>query len=64
MKVIVDRIEEDYIVVELNKKEFYNIPKQLLNDVKEGNVVEIKVLKGETKKRQDNINNLVNNLFE
>ncbi len=64
MKVIVDRVEENNVIVELNKKEFYNIPKQLINDVQEGDIIEIKVLKGETKKRQVKINKLVNDLFE
>ena len=49
MKVIVDRIENNYVVVEL---------------VTEGDIVHINILKEETKLRKEKINKLADKLFK
>lgn len=68
MQVIIDRFEGEYAVVEYEnsdgKEVFVNIPKVLLADASEGDVVEITVNKDETKKRAENIKNLMDSLFE
>lgn len=63
MEVIVDRIENDYIVVETIDKEIYNIPLGLIPDVEEGDIIKIIVDKDEKKLRKEKINNLMNDIF-
>ncbi len=64
MKVIIDRFEGDYAVVELDIGHFVNMPKELVLDAKEGDVVEIIVNHQETEKRKKHIQDLMNDLFE
>lgn len=64
MKIIVDRIEENIATVELENGEMLNIPKILLEDAKEGDIVEIIIRKKETMERQQMIEEFLNDLFE
>lgn len=64
MKVIVDRIENEMVVVEINENTNCNIPKVLIPFAKEGDVIEIKILADETNKRKEKINSLMNDLFK
>lgn len=68
MQVIIDRFEGDFAVVEYinddGHEEFANVPKVLLIDADEGDVVDITVNKDETKRRADNIKSLMDSLFE
>ncbi|MCM1053803.1 MAG: DUF3006 domain-containing protein [Ruminococcus sp.] len=64
MEVIIDRFEGEYAVVELDIGLFVNIPKVLIPGAHEGDVIEIKINSNKTKKREEHITNLVNNLFE
>ena len=64
MRVIIDRFEDNYAVVETENNEFYNIDKNLLEGAKEGDVIDIIINKEETKKRNISISNLVDKLFE
>ena len=63
-KMIVDRIEEDFIVLEIAEGEFINIPKKLIPEAKEGDFVEIKVNNEESQIQEEKINYLMNDLFE
>lgn len=63
MKVIIDRFEGDYAIVELDVGKFVHLPKVLVPDAKEGDVVEIRVNSDETKKRKEHITQLMDNLF-
>lgn len=63
MKIIVDRIEENYAIVELNGKT-YDLPIELIPDVKEGDILKIEVLKDETEQRKEEIQKLMNTVFE
>lgn len=64
MKVILDRYEEDYAVVELKNGELVNIPKILLENAEEGDIIEIRVLKKETDERKNYLQGLADQLFE
>ena len=64
MKVIIDRFEGDYAIVEIAVGEFVNIPKILLSNAKEGDVIEISKDSKETINRKRNIQKLMNDVFE
>ena len=64
MKVIIDRFEGDYAVVEIDVGKFVNMQKILIPNAKEGDVVEIIVNQEETQKRKEHIKDLMSNLFQ
>ncbi len=64
MKVIVDRIEGDYAVVEIAIGKCVNIPRVLVPDAKEGDIIKIEIEKKETEERKKYIKDLMNNVFE
>ena len=64
MDVIVDRVEGDYAVVEIEKGKMYNLPLELVPNVKEGDVVTITINKGKTEERKKTIEELMNSVFE
>ena len=64
MKVIIDRFEGDYVVVEIDKGNFVNLPKELVPNAKEGDIVIIRVDREETNKRKEHVKDLMNQLFE
>ena len=64
MEVIVDRFEGDYAVVEIAIGKCVNIPRVLVPDAKEGDIIKIEIEKNETEKRKKYIKDLMNNVFE
>lgn len=64
MEVIVDRFEGEYAIVEVSVGQFVQMPKVLVHGAKEGDVIKITVDKEASQKRKENIQNLMNNLFE
>ena len=64
LKVILDRFEEDFALVELENKEILNIPRILVSEAEEGDIIEIRICKEETRQRQEEIEKLANDLFE
>ena len=64
MKVIIDRFEGDYAVVELEVGKSVNIPKILIPDAKEGDVIKIIIDRDTTEERKNQIQELVNNVFD
>ena len=64
MKVIVDKISDGKITVELKDKSFAVMDLKIMPNVKEGDVLTIEIDSDETEKRENNIKNLMNNLFE
>lgn len=64
MEVIVDRFEGDYAVVEIAIGNCVNIPRVLVPDAKEGDIIKIEVEKGKTEERKKYIKDLMNNVFE
>lgn len=64
MKVIIDRFEGDYAVVEIEIGKCVNIPKVLIPNAKEGDIIKIEIDKKETLERKKHIQELMNNVFE
>lgn len=71
MKAVVDRIENDFAVVELEDGKFINIPlSELPIEVKEGSVIEFldndkyRILEDEEKERRKQNFNALNSLFK
>lgn len=63
MQVVVDRIEEDYIVVELEDGSVIDVPKVLIPGAKEGDVVDIYINRDETDKKNTEVKKLMDDLF-
>ncbi len=65
MKVIIDRFEGDFAVVELeNGSVFANMPKALVpKEAKEGDVISITVDREETERRRQHIRAMMNKIF-
>lgn len=63
MKVIVDRLEGDYVVVELEIGDVIHVPSLLFPNVKEGDVVRIEIDQMETERRKEKIEKMVNDIF-
>lgn len=64
MKVIIDRFEGDFAVVEMPDKTFINVPKQIFKEAVESDVIDITVDKYETERRKKRIVGLLNELFK
>ncbi|ABR47504.1 conserved hypothetical protein [Alkaliphilus metalliredigens QYMF] len=65
MKVIIDRFEGKYVVVELLDQTMVDMPIQLVPlNAKEGDVLEIKVDSEETKRRKARITKLMDELWD
>jgi len=65
MRIIIDRIEEEFFVVELENKQIINVPKAIMpRNAKEGDVISIEVDVGESTERKKKINDLMNELWE
>ena len=64
MKIVVDRFEGDFGIVELEDMTFVEIPKILLQNAKEGDVVSIDIDYEETEKRKKEIDSLIDDLFQ
>lgn len=64
MKVIIDRFEGEYAIVEIEIGNFVNIPKILLPNAKEGDVVKIEIDKNETELQRKKIENLMEKVFK
>ena len=64
MKVTIDRIEDNFIIIELKNGKTFEIPKEIFPNVVEGDIVNIEVDLEETKKKKKEINKLINQVFE
>ena len=65
MKVIIDRFEGEFAVVELPDRTTANMSVKLLEPgFKEGDIVEIRILQSETQSRKKAMDDLVKDLFE
>ena len=57
MTFTIDRIEGNYLIVELENGKIINLPKELIPNAKENDIYTITLNKDEMKKRKNNINN-------
>lgn len=65
MKVIIDRIEGGFAVVELENGSHFNLPTGLLPEgAKEGSVIDISLDKAAEEKKRRDISRLENKLFK
>lgn len=65
MKIIIDRIEGGFAVVELENGSHFNLPAQLLPEgAKEGSVIDISLDKAAEESRRRDISRLENKLFK
>ena len=64
MKVIIDRIEGDSVIVEIGVGKIVSVPKILFQNAKEGDVFKIEIDREEANARKEKIQKLMNNLFE
>jgi len=64
LKVIIDRFEGEYAVVEMEDKIMVNIPKCLIPESQEGDIIRIEIDKNETELRKKDIKKLMNDLWE
>ena len=63
MKIVIDRFEGDFAVIELEDGSFVNAPRKLFCDGREGETYCIIKDKEETKKRKKRIEDLRKRLF-
>ena len=63
MEVIVDRIEGDYLVLELDNQKNVSVPKVLIPKAVEGDIIDISINYEKRAKRENEINNLKSKLF-
>ncbi len=63
MEVVVDRIEEDFLVLELPNSKHVNVPKELIPDALEGDIIDIKINFEKRENREKEIEILSNQLF-
>jgi len=65
MQITIDRFEENYAVVELENKKMVEIPLEIVpSGAKEGSVLEIIINHEETKKRKEEAEDLMDELWE
>ena len=64
MKGIIDRFEGEYAVLEIGDGRHVDLPRALVPDAHEGDVVNITVDHEETERRRARIRQLVDELFE
>lgn len=64
MRVIIDRIEGDYAIVEIGVGKIVSVPRILFQNAKEGDVFKIEIDTGETEIRKEKVQKLMNDLFE
>ena len=64
MQFIIDRFEGNFAVIELENGKILNIPKELFENAKEGDVFDIIFNKDKTAKRAQNIRKKLDSLFD
>ncbi len=61
---MVDRIENNLLILEGDEDVFYEIPRALLPEAREGDCISIYINKEETEKRREALRDLMEKLFE
>ena len=63
MQVVIDRFEGEFAVVELSGGAFVNLPRVLVPEAKEGDVIHISIDAAERSRREQAVEELMNDLF-
>lgn len=63
MEVIVDRIEDNFITLELENQSHVNVPRTLIPTAKEGDIIDININYEKRIKKEAEIKKMENNLF-
>ncbi len=64
MTGIIDRFEGEYAVLEIEGGRHIDLPRALVPDAREGDVIRITVDREETEKRRTHVRELMDQLFE
>ncbi len=64
MKIRVEKIDGEILIAELPNRLLEDLPKIFAPDAKEGDIIEIKILKEETENEKKRIETKMNDLFE
>lgn len=64
MEVIVNRVEGNYLVLELEDGNIVDVPKELIPEAREGDIIRISIDKEETDKKKEEMQELVDSVFE
>lgn len=64
MEVIVNRIEGDYLILELPNGNVVEVSKELIPEAKEGDIIKILIDKEKTDIRRKEMQELVDSVFE
>lgn len=63
MEVVVDRIEGDFLVLELENKKHINVSKELVPNAVEGDIIDININYEKRAERESEIKKLKDSLF-
>ena len=63
MEVVVDRIEGDFLVLELENKKHINVSKELIPNAVEGDIIDININYEKRAERESEIKKLKDSLF-
>jgi len=64
MKIIIDRFEGNFAVVEMPDRTMYSLPISLFPNAREGSVISIEIDVGETRKRKANAEKLMDEVWD
>jgi len=64
MKVIIDRFEANYAIVEINENQTIELPKILIPEAREGDIISIEILSSETEAKKKKIREKMDQIFE
>ena len=64
MEAVVDRIENDIIIIELTDRTKLKFSKELLPEAKEGDILTISVMNKKTEKRKKEMEERMNSLWK
>lgn len=62
MRAVVDRIEGDYLVLELENNDMCDVPQKLIPNAKENDIINIEIVKSDDTTKK--INDLMDKLFK
>ncbi len=64
MKVVIDRFEGGFAIIELENNRWANIPRALIPGAQEGDIISIEVLKNESSSKKNEMKKRLESLFD